>query len=78
MWDPVYGVDGPHPCRQWGVYIPNEYVAETISWFSANHGEFEVLFHPLHGRSDVCSVVICCDVMLCVYYLSIVILIIYE
>lgn len=49
VWDPIYGVDGPHPYGQWGVYMPNEYVAETISWFSANHGEFEVLFHPNTG-----------------------------
>eukprot|EP00388_Colpodella_angusta_P028410 GDKK01012414.1.p1 GENE.GDKK01012414.1~~GDKK01012414.1.p1 ORF type:complete len:219 (+),score=54.28 GDKK01012414.1:1-657(+) len=49
VWEPVYGVDGPHPYGQWGVYMPNEYVAETVSWFSANHGEFEVLFHPNTG-----------------------------
>jgi len=49
VWDPYYGVDGPHPYGQWGVYMPNEYVAETISWMSANHGEFEVLFHPNTG-----------------------------
>lgn len=49
MWDPVYGVDGPHPYGQWGVYMPNEYVLETVSWMSANHGEFEVLFHPNTG-----------------------------
>ncbi len=49
VWDPVYGVDGPHPYGQWGVYMPNEYVAEVVSWMSANHGEFEVLFHPNTG-----------------------------
>jgi aromatic ring-cleaving dioxygenase len=31
------------------VYLPNEYVAEAISWMSVNHGEFEVLFHPNTG-----------------------------
>lgn len=49
VWEPVYGVDGPHPYGQWGVYMPNEYVAEVVSWMSANHGEFEVLFHPNTG-----------------------------
>jgi hypothetical protein len=49
VWDPIYGVDGPHPYGQWGVYMPNEYVLETLSWMSANHGEFEVLFHPNTG-----------------------------
>lgn len=49
VWDPFYGVDGPHPYGQWGVYMPNEYVAETIAWFSMNHGEFNVLFHPNTG-----------------------------
>jgi hypothetical protein len=49
VWDPYYGVDGPHPYGQWGVYLPNEYVLETLSWMSANHGEFEVLFHPNTG-----------------------------
>ncbi len=49
MWDPVYGVDGPHPYGQWGVYLPNEYLAEALAWMSANHGEFEVLFHPNTG-----------------------------
>lgn len=29
--------------------MPNEYVFETITWFSANHGEFDVLFHPNTG-----------------------------
>ena len=24
VWDPVLGVDGPHPYGQWGVYLPNE------------------------------------------------------
>lgn len=49
VWDPFYGVDGPHPYGQWGVYMPNEYMAEVFSWMSANHGEFEVLFHPNTG-----------------------------
>lgn len=61
MWEPVYGVDGPHPYGQWGVYMPNEYVAEVVSWMSANHGEFEVLFHPntgymVGGEISRCSV----------------------
>jgi aromatic ring-cleaving dioxygenase len=37
------------PSGQWGVYLPNEYVLETVSWMSANHGEFEVMFHPNTG-----------------------------
>jgi aromatic ring-cleaving dioxygenase len=49
VWDPYYGVDGPHPYGQWGVYMPNEYLAETVSWFSMNHGEFDTLFHPNTG-----------------------------
>lgn len=49
VWDPFFGVDGPHPYGQWGVYLPNYLLAETISWMSANHGEFEVLFHPNTG-----------------------------
>jgi aromatic ring-cleaving dioxygenase len=48
-WDPVYGVDGPHPYGQWGVYITNEMLAETLSWMTMNHGEFEVFFHPNTG-----------------------------
>ncbi|CAF1234827.1 unnamed protein product [Rotaria sp. Silwood1] len=50
VWDPVMGVDGPHPYGQWGVYLPNELLSETLSWMSANHGEFEVLFHPNTGE----------------------------
>ncbi len=49
VWEPVYGVDGPHPYGQWGVYIPNESFAHAVAWFSMNHGEFEVLFHPNTG-----------------------------
>ena len=49
VWDPVYGVDGPHPYGQWGVYMPNNYLAETLAWFSLNHGEFSVFFHPNTG-----------------------------
>jgi aromatic ring-cleaving dioxygenase len=49
VWDPIYGVDGPHPYGQWGVYMPNEYLAPAVAWFSANHGEFDVLFHPNTG-----------------------------
>jgi len=49
VWEPFYGVDGPHPYGQWGVYVPNEYIAPSIAWFSMNHGEFEVLFHPNTG-----------------------------
>jgi len=49
VWEPVYGVDGPHPYGQWGVYLPTELVAQTLSWMSANRGEFEVLFHPNTG-----------------------------
>eukprot|EP00599_Poterioochromonas_sp_BG-1_P008412 CAMPEP_0173142634 /NCGR_PEP_ID=MMETSP1105-20130129/6203_1 /TAXON_ID=2985 /ORGANISM="Ochromonas sp., Strain BG-1" /LENGTH=218 /DNA_ID=CAMNT_0014056059 /DNA_START=45 /DNA_END=698 /DNA_ORIENTATION=- len=48
-WEPFYGVDGPHPYGQWGIYIPNEYIAPAIAWLSMNHGEFEVLFHPNTG-----------------------------
>ena len=48
-WDPVYGVDGPHPYGQWGVYITNELLAHAISWMTMNHGEFEVMFHPNTG-----------------------------
>lgn len=50
VWDPVFGVDGPHPYGQWGVYLPNELVLDTVAWMSANHGEFEVLFHPNTGE----------------------------
>ncbi|CAF1092439.1 unnamed protein product [Adineta ricciae] len=50
VWDPVMGVDGPHPYGQWGVYLPNELLMDTLSWMSANHGEFEVLFHPNTGE----------------------------
>jgi len=50
VWDPVFGVDGPHPYGQWGVYLPNELLIDTLSWMSANHGEFEVLFHPNTGE----------------------------
>lgn len=50
VWDPVMGVDGPHPYGQWGVYLPNELLMDTVSWMSANHGEFEVLFHPNTGE----------------------------
>ena len=50
VWDPVLGVDGPHPYGQWGVYLPNELLMDTLAWMSANHGEFEVLFHPNTGR----------------------------
>lgn len=50
VWDPVLGVDGPHPYGQWGVYLPNELLMDTLSWMSANHGEFEVLFHPNTGE----------------------------
>jgi aromatic ring-cleaving dioxygenase len=50
VWDPVMGVDGPHPYGQWGVYLPNELLLDTLSWMSANHGEFEVLFHPNTGE----------------------------
>lgn len=49
VWDPVMGVDGPHPYGQWGVYLPNELLLDTVSWMSENHGEFEVLFHPNTG-----------------------------
>jgi aromatic ring-cleaving dioxygenase len=49
VWDPVMGVDGPHPYGQWGVYLPNEMLADTVAWMSENHGEFEVLFHPNTG-----------------------------
>lgn len=49
VWDPVFGVDGPHPYGNWGVYLPNENVAETLSWFSMNHAEFPILFHPNTG-----------------------------
>mmetsp|Transcript_22853 Transcript_22853/g.33381 ORF Transcript_22853/g.33381 Transcript_22853/m.33381 type:complete len:235 (+) Transcript_22853:67-771(+) len=49
VWDPFYGVDGPHPYGQWGVYLPNELLAQTVAWMTANHGEFEVLFHPNTG-----------------------------
>ena len=66
VWDPVYGVDGPHPYGQWGVYMPNEYVAEVVSWMSANHGEFEVLFHPntgyMVGGTYICLL---CSMNLC-------------
>lgn len=50
VWDPMMGVDGPHPYGQWGVYLPNELLMDTLSWMSANHGEFEVLFHPNTGE----------------------------
>ena len=50
VWDPVMGVDGPHPYGQWGVYLPNELLMDTLSWMSANHAEFEVLFHPNTGE----------------------------
>ena len=50
VWDPVMGVDGPHPYGQWGVYLPNELLMDTLAWMSANHGEFEVLFHPNTGE----------------------------
>ncbi|CAF3976166.1 unnamed protein product [Rotaria magnacalcarata] len=50
VWDPVMGVDGPHPYGQWGVYLPNELLMDTLSWMSTNHGEFEVLFHPNTGE----------------------------
>jgi aromatic ring-cleaving dioxygenase len=49
VWDPVFGVDGPHPYGQWGVYLPNENLAETLSWMSLNHRQFLVLFHPNTG-----------------------------
>ncbi|CAF1185280.1 unnamed protein product [Adineta steineri] len=49
VWDPVMGVDGPHPYGQWGVYLPNELLQDTLAWMSENHGEFEVLFHPNTG-----------------------------
>lgn len=49
-WDPVYGVDGPHPYGQWGIYLPNELLAATMSWLTLNHGEFIVLFHPNTGE----------------------------
>jgi aromatic ring-cleaving dioxygenase len=49
VWDPVMGVDGPHPYGQWGVYLPNESLIDTLAWMSENHGEFEVLFHPNTG-----------------------------
>jgi aromatic ring-cleaving dioxygenase len=49
VWDPVYGVDGPHPYGNWGAYVPNEYVAPALAWFSMNHGEFPVFFHPNTG-----------------------------
>lgn len=50
VWDPVYGVDGPHPYGQWGVYLPNELLAQTLAWMSANHGEFDAVFHPNTGE----------------------------
>ncbi|CAF0742252.1 unnamed protein product [Rotaria sordida] len=50
VWDPVMGVDGPHPYGQWGVYLPNDQLMDTMLWMSANHGEFEVLFHPNTGE----------------------------
>jgi aromatic ring-cleaving dioxygenase len=49
VWEPFYGVDGPHPYGQWGVYLPNYLLAETVSWFSLNHGDFNILFHPNTG-----------------------------
>jgi aromatic ring-cleaving dioxygenase len=50
VWDPVMGVDGPHVVPQWGVFLPNELLAQTLSWMSANHGEFSILFHPNTGE----------------------------
>jgi len=49
MWDPILGVDGPHPYGQWGVYLPNDRLAETVTWMTVNHGEFPILFHPNTG-----------------------------
>jgi len=49
VWEPFYGVDGPHPYGQWGVYLPNYLLAETLTWFSLNHGDFNILFHPNTG-----------------------------
>jgi len=49
VWDPNMDVDGPHPYAQWGVFLPNEDVLKTLVWFTANHGEFVVLFHPNTG-----------------------------
>jgi aromatic ring-cleaving dioxygenase len=48
-WHPFYVVDGPHPIGQWGIFLPNENLAQTLMWLSANHGEFNVLFHPNTG-----------------------------
>jgi aromatic ring-cleaving dioxygenase len=49
LWEPFFVVDGPHPYGQWGVFLPNEQLASTLSWLSLNHGEFPVLFHPNTG-----------------------------
>merc|ERR1711934_402518 len=49
VWEPFFGVDGPHPYGQWGVFLPNNNLAETLSWMTVNRGEFEVLFHPNTG-----------------------------
>ena len=46
VWDPYFDVDGPHPYAQWGVYLDNSDVTETLTWMSNNHREFPVLFHP--------------------------------
>jgi len=50
VWDPFHSVDGPHVVPQWGVFLPNELLASTLTWMSANHGEFSILFHPNTGE----------------------------
>eukprot|EP01099_Mayorella_cantabrigiensis_P005162 TRINITY_DN4046_c0_g1_i4.p1 TRINITY_DN4046_c0_g1~~TRINITY_DN4046_c0_g1_i4.p1 ORF type:complete len:168 (-),score=45.45 TRINITY_DN4046_c0_g1_i4:86-589(-) len=40
---------GPWPSGEWSMFVPLSYFAQTIPWFTQNHGEFSLLVHPNSG-----------------------------
>ncbi|DBA02930.1 TPA: hypothetical protein N0F65_005957 [Lagenidium giganteum] len=38
---------GPHVSGSFEVWVPRESIAAALSWFTLNHGNLSVLFHPL-------------------------------
>jgi len=45
--DTLHG--GPFPSGEWSMFVPVSYYAQTIPWFTQNHGEFSLLVHPNTG-----------------------------
>ena len=42
---------GPHPCGSFEVWVTKEYLAQVMSWFMLNRGQYSVLLHPLSSHS---------------------------